>query len=90
MQQVDVVELLHVAHTSYYREVVEMALPRVTDRSLFIIEGIDADADKRAWWKSMQESLVTGVSYDVGSVGLLFFDKTRYKDMYWVSLKRHG
>ena len=90
MQQVDVVELLHVAHTSYYREVVEMALPRVTDRSLFIIEGIDADADKRAWWKSMQESQVTGVSYDVGSVGLLFFDKTRYKDMYWVSLKRHG
>lgn len=90
LQQVDAVELLHVAYTSHYREVVEMALPRVTDRSLFIIEGIDADADKRIWWRALQESQLTGVSYDVGSVGLLFFDKARYKDMYWVSLRKHS
>ena len=88
LQQVEVVELLHVAHTPHYREVVEMALPRVGDDSLFIIEGIDADTDKRAWWKMLQESQHTGVSYDVDSVGLLFFDKARYKDRYWISLKK--
>lgn len=51
-------------------------------------KGIDADTDKRAWWKMLQESQHTGVSYDVDSVWLLFFDKARYKDRYWISLKK--
>ena len=66
----------------------EMALPHVGDGSLFIIEGIDADADKRAWWETLQESLHAVVSYDVDSVGLLRFDKARYKNRYWISLKK--
>lgn len=88
LHQVEEVELLHVAHTPHYREVIEMALPHVGDGSLFIIEGIDADADKRAWWETLQERLHAVVSYDVDSVGLLRFDKARYKNRYWISLKK--
>jgi hypothetical protein len=88
LHQVEERELLHGAHTPHYRQVIEMALPHVGDGSLFIIEGIDADADKRAWWETLQESLHAVVSYDVDSVGLLRFDKARYKNRYWISLKK--
>ena len=79
--------ILHIAHTPHYREIVEAALPYVNDRSLFIIEGIYDNKEKRKWWKSLQESTSTGISYDLKSIGLLFFDKSRHKNSYWINLR---
>ena len=89
LQEIGTIEFLHIGHTAYYREVVERALPHVNNNSLFVIEGLRDDADKQTWWRSLQESYDTGVSYDAGSVGILFFDKTRYKQTYWVNLRKH-
>lgn len=79
--------LLHIAHTSFYREIVEAALPYTTDHTLFIIEGIRDDKEKQNWWKELQEDSLTGISYDLGSIGLLFFDRSRHKETYWINLK---
>ena len=81
------IQLLHVAHTASYKAVIEAALPYVTQRTLFIIEDICADKEKQDWWNRLRESSVTGISYDLGSIGLLFFDKSRYKDTYWINLR---
>lgn len=81
------VELLHVAHTSHYREVVSMALPHVKDNTLFVIEGIHESEDKRAWWKELQEVHQQVIIYDLESVGLLLFSRSRYRNKYWVSLR---
>lgn len=81
------IQLLHVAHTANYKAVVETALPYVTQQTLFIIEDIHTDKEKQEWWRSLQESNTTGISYDLGSIGLLFFDKSRYKDSYWINLR---
>lgn len=81
------VELLHVAHTSHYREVVSMALPHVKDNTLFVIEGIHESEDKRAWWKKLQEVHQQVIIYDLESVGLLLFSRSRYRNKYWVSLR---
>lgn len=89
LQELGRVELLHVARTPHCREVVEMALPYVCDRTLFVIEGIANSEEQRAWWKSLQASPHTGVSYDLGSMGLLFFDRARYKNAYWITMRRN-
>lgn len=81
------IDLLHVAHTSYYREIVEKALPYTNDHTLFIIEGIRDSKEKQDWWKGLQEDRLTGISYDLGSIGLLFFNRSRHKDTYWINLK---
>ena len=88
LQRIGSVECLHVAHTPHYREVVEMALPHVCDKSLFIIDGIRDNAAKRTWWRNLKESPLTGVCYDLGTIGLIFFDKSRYKDTYWINIKK--
>ncbi len=88
LQRRGTIDCLHIAHTPHYREVVEMALPHVCDNTLFIIDGIHDNKEKRAWWNSLRESPLTGVCYDLGAIGLLFFDKSRYKDTYWINIKK--
>lgn len=88
LQRIGSIECLHVAHTPHYREVVEMALPHVCDKSLFIIDGIRDNAAKRTWWRNLKESPLTGVCYDLGTIGLIFFDKSRFKDTYWINIKK--
>lgn len=79
--------LLHVAHTPYYRETVEAALPYVTDRTLMVIEGLHDSREKLDWWKELHENRQVGVCYDLDTVGLLFFDRSRHKNTYWINLK---
>lgn len=80
------IEMLHVAHTEHYQEVVDYALKHVCDRTLFVIEGIRDSKEKLDWWKSLQGCKPVSVSYDIGNLGLLFFDKHRHKTAYWVNL----
>lgn len=80
------IDMLHVAHTEHYQEVVDRALKHVCDRTLFVIEGIRDCKEKLYWWKSLQGCKFVSVSYDIGNVGLLFFDKHRHKTAYWVNL----
>ena len=81
------IDMLHIASTSHYREAVEAALPYVNNHTLIIISNIQESREKQAWWKELKESPLTGVSYDLGHMGLLFFDKARYKASYWITLK---
>lgn len=90
LQEIGQIELLHVARTPYYKDIVALALPHVCNKTLFVIEGIRESKEKRAWWKGLQQSPLTGVSYDLGTMGLLFFDRTRYKDAYWVAMRKRG
>lgn len=87
LHEMNEIGILHVAHTSHYQEVVSIALRHVTDRTLFIIEGIRANKAKTDWWHSLQESSDTGISYDLGTIGLLFFDRSRHKETYWINIK---
>ena len=80
--------MLHVAHTEHYREIVEAALPHVTDHTSIIIEDIQVSKEKQAWWKSLQESPLTGITYDLGNIGLIFFNRSRSKDTYWINLRK--
>lgn len=81
------IDLLHIAHTICYKEIVETALPYVTDKTLFVIENIRSDKQKHEWWNTLREGPDTGMSYDLGATGLLFFDRSRHKDTYWINIK---
>ena len=88
LQKEERIGIFHIAHTPHYREVVEAALPHTTDHTLFIIEGITDNRQKNEWWKSLQENPLTGISYDLDNIGLLFFNRTRHKDTYWINLRK--
>ncbi len=86
LQEFGTIEMLHIAHTTYYKEAINAALPYVGDRTLIVIEGIRADKGKHEWWKNLLNRQ-TGITYDLGDIGLLFFDQSRHKNTYWINLK---
>ncbi len=54
-------------------------------KSLLVVEGIHRSKLNYAVWKSIQDDERTGVSFDLYSCGIIFFDKTRYKQHYKVN-----
>ena len=79
--------MLHVAHTSHYREVVEAISSHASRRTLVVIEGIKDSQEKHDWWHQLQESQLAGITYDLDTVGLLFLDHSRHKETYWINLR---
>lgn len=78
-------DCLHIGHTPFYKEVFEQLLPYAGKHSCFIIGGIHASKEKREWWKQIATSNETGITFDLYDIGLVFFDKTRYKQNYIVN-----
>lgn len=79
------IECLHIGHTPHYKEAFEAALPYVNEKTLFIIGGIHHSKEKRAWWKGIKEDKRVGITFDLYDVGLVFFDKERYKQHYIIN-----
>ncbi len=88
IQELGTIGLLHVAHTDHYREVIDAALPHVTDQSLIVIEDICSSKEKYDWWEELQKSSQTGITYDLGNIGLLFFNSSRHKNNYWINIRK--
>lgn len=83
---IQTLDCLHIAHTPFYEEVFEQALSHVGQHSCFIIGGIYESKEKKEWWKKVVASKKTGITFDLYDVGLVFFDKARYKQHYIVNL----
>lgn len=82
------IDMLHIAHTAHYCEIVDAALPYTDSHTIIIIEELRASRKKQEWWKGLQESPKIGITYDLGSIGLLFFDYSRSKNTYWINLRK--
>ena len=60
-------------------------LPRCTPETLLIIIGIHRDKYKIAAWRKLKEMELAGITYDLYYCGIVFFDKTVYKQHYKVN-----
>lgn len=78
-------DCLHIGHTPFYKETFEQVLPYAGPRSCFIVGGIHETKEKRKWWEQVVASEATGVTFDLYDIGLVFFDKARYKQHYIVN-----
>ena len=78
--------LLYVGRSFSYASVVEEAIKHTTPDSVIIVEEIHATPEITKWWQSIKEHPAVVVSYDLYSMGILFFDK-KYKKQHY-TLKR--
>ena len=53
--------------------------------SWFIIGGIYESQEKRKWWKEVVADERVGITFDLYDIGLVFFNKNRYKQHYIVN-----
>lgn len=85
LAEVHTLDCLHIGHTPFYKEVFELVLPYAGPRSCFIVGGIHESREKRKWWEQIVASESTGITFDLYDIGLVFFDKARYKQHYIVN-----
>ena len=81
----DRIEVLRICPSAGCEALLEAALQKTDDHTLFIIEDIGYNDTARRMWQTLLESDITSVSYDLYYLGIAFFDRKRYKANYVVN-----
>lgn len=81
----DRIEVLRICPTAGCEALLEAALQKTDDHTLFIIEDIGYNDTAKRMWQKLLESDLTSVSYDLYYLGIAFFDSKRYKNNYIVN-----
>lgn len=63
----------------------EQCVVKASQKTLLIVEGIHRDKFTLRLWRKMMNDKRTGISFDLYSCGILFFDKKRIKQHYIVN-----
>ena len=58
---------------------------KVTPETVFAVADINSSEAMKAMWKRMQQDERTGITFDLYDVGIIFFDKSRFKQHYLVN-----
>ena len=80
------VGLLYIGSCSNQRELLDAALEHTNKDSIIIVEGIHESKQQFDWWQQAISNPKTIVTYDLYSMGILFFNNERPKQNY--TLKR--
>ena len=78
--------MLYVGHTADYATAVGEALTHTGSNSIVIVEGIHTSRKKREWWESIKQNSAVGVTFDLYSMGIMFFDKKYKKQHYTLKM----
>lgn len=81
----DRIEVLCICPSAGCEALLEAALQKTDDHTLFIIEDIGYNDTAKRMWQKLLESDLTSVSYDLYYLGIAFFDRKRYKANYVVN-----
>lgn len=79
--------LFYIGRTPYHEQAVEAILPHVSRKSAVIVEGIHRTRAMRQWWQKQTEHPAVRVSFDLYSMGVLFFDTEYRKQNYTLLFK---
>ena len=71
--------MLRICPSAGCEALLEAALQKTDDHTLFIIEDIGYNDTAKRMWHTLLESDITSVSYDLYYLGIAFFDRKRYK-----------
>lgn len=85
LKRLEKVDFLHVAFTPYYKEVFERVFPYLHDESCVVVGDIHASEERKAWWKELTTDERVRISFDLYDIGLLRFEKERFKQNYIVN-----
>ncbi len=77
----DIPQFIHIAHTSLWRQIVEMVLPYATPDMVIVVDDL-GKKPKKEWWNEIIKDERIGVTFQMKKAGLLFFDPKMTKQHY--------
>lgn len=85
LRSMNPIDFLHIGFTPYYKEVLEEVLPHLSENACIVVGGIYDSKEKREWWKELQKDERIHLSFDLYDIGLILFDKKRFKQHYVIN-----
>ena len=85
IDNIDHVDLFRMVLDNCYRDAFERVLQKITSNSIFILEGIHNNNDTKAFWHEVVENEKAVITFDLYYVGIVFFNKSYYKQHYVVN-----
>lgn len=82
---IDNIPFLRLTLQGDYRKILDMAVDKTNDKSLFVIEGINKSKETKSFWKEIVSSERFPTTFDLYYCGIIFFDYKRYKENYIVN-----
>lgn len=73
--------IYHIAHTSFYAEVFDLLLQKVSTDTVVIVEGLD-NSNRYKWWANIIQDDRVGETFETKTTGIILFDKKKYKQHY--------
>ena len=67
-------DMAHIAHIDRPDIVFEALVPYVNSKTLFVINGINRNANSKSWWQHIKSDPRVGVTFQFKRFGLVFFD----------------
>lgn len=77
--------LVRMAISGDYRSFANAVLDAVSENSVIVVEGINANKDAKRFWKDIQNDSRSGVTFDLYYCGIVTFDHQLYKQHYIVN-----
>lgn len=78
--------LLYVGKCNNYASIVEEAMKYTSSHSAVIVKGIYSSREKELWWNEIKQNPSVCVTFDLYSMGILFFDKKYKKQHYTLKM----
>ncbi len=78
----DSTELIRLTLDGDYHSRMDTIYSKVDEKSMLIVEGIQQDKD---FWREIVTDKRTGVTFDLYYLGVVFFDKSRFKQHYIIN-----
>lgn len=79
------VEMVYSDTPAHWPELLAAVRPYVCGRTLVVLKGIRRDAAAKAAWKELEGSPETRVAFDLGDIGLAYFDPKLNKQSYTIN-----
>lgn len=79
------IDFLHLNYSYVNDDILEVCLSKVHSYSIMVIEGIHDSKEMQKWWNRVIDDDRIGITFDLYSIGIIFFDKMKIKQHYVVN-----
>lgn len=74
--------LFYIGNADLYRKTVEETIKYASSSSVIIVENVHFSRETEIWWQNIKQNPLVCVTFDLYSMGILFFDKKYNKQHY--------
>ena len=78
--------MFYIGKCSNLKELLEIALQHTNKESVIIVEGIHRNREQEKLWNRVTSDSRTIITFDMYSIGMLFFNDERYKQHYTLKI----